>query len=245
MAIASLSRDIELEIAFNVRHLGGYQTRTGKPTSPDFIRSASLHRLTAGSIDRLRDLGVTTIVDLRSTVERERDVTPDVTAAGIRVVHAPVFEQDASPVGLEPEFFGFAKVYEHFLERGKDAYRTLFETMARDDGAVLFHCAAGKDRTGVAAALLLELAGVPATAIVHDYCRSAELLKPMLALWEPRMQERGMSPERAAQLMASNAEDMAATLAYLGARWGDAEGYLQAIGVSDADISAVRARMCG
>ncbi|MCK9519769.1 MAG: tyrosine-protein phosphatase [Dehalococcoidia bacterium] len=242
MVIAFATRDIDIEIAFNVRHLGGYSTRNGKESSHELIRSASLHRLTHTGVGNLREIGVSTVVDFRSSAEREREATPDLRYAGIDVVHAPVFEEDASPVGLSEEFPGFAKVYEHFLEEGARAYRTLFETVARREGAVLFHCAAGKDRTGVAAALLLQLAGVGNADIIEDYTRSAELLRPWRSGWEPKMAERGVSEERAEQLMASNAEDMAATLAFIGMRWGDAEGYLESIGLSRADISAVRAR---
>src|SRR6185295_4977286 len=136
------------------------------------------------------------IVDLRSRVERERDVTPDTSWAGISTVAAAVFEQDASPVGTDSERFpGFATVYRRMLMSGRAAYRTLVETIARGDGSVLYHCAAGKDRTGVATALLLGLAGVSDEDIVADYARSAGLVAPMLKLWEPKMRERGVSPE--------------------------------------------------
>ena len=243
MVIELATRDIDLEIAYNVRHLGGYPAGKGKQTTPDAIRSASLHRLMRNGVGRLRDLGVTVVVDLRSTAERQREATPDLAYAGIENVHAPVFEADGSPTGMSQEFPGFAKVYEQILERGAKAYRTLFETLARSDGGVLFHCAAGKDRTGVAAALLLQLAGVSNQDIVADYKRSAELLLPMVPQWEPEWKARGIPEERVRQLLASNPEDMEATLRFIGMRWGHAEGYLEAIGVSRSDISALRARL--
>jgi protein-tyrosine phosphatase len=243
MVIALATRDIDIEIAFNVRHLGGYLAYGELRTSTELVRSASLHRLTPAGVGRLREIGVQTVVDFRSTAERHRDTTPDLSYAGIQAVHAPVFEEDASPVGLSREFPGFATVYQHFLEAGAQAYRSLFETVARREGGVLFHCAAGKDRTGVAAALLLQVAGVANDDIVEDYSRSAELLRPAFAEWEPRMAERGVSKEHVEKLLASDAPDMAATLEFIGLRWGHAEGYLESIGVSRSDISAVRERM--
>ncbi len=243
MVIELATRDIDLEIAYNVRHLGGYAAGKDKQTTADAIRSASLHRLTRNGVGRLRDMGVRVVVDLRSTAERERDTTPDLAYAGIENVHAPVFEADASPTGMSEEFPGFAKVYERLLERGARAYRTLFETLARNDGSVLFHCAAGKDRTGVAAALLLQLAGASNEDIIADYKRSAELLTPMIPHWEPEWRARGVPEERVRQLLASNPEDMKATLHFIGMRWGHAEGYLESIGMSRDDISALRARL--
>lgn len=243
MANATLTRDLEIEVVFNARHIGGYATANGNRTAETVIRAASLARLEDAGVARLRDMGVRTIVDLRSTEERERDVTPTVAWAGIDVVAAPVFEQDASPVALSEDFAGFAAVYQRMLETGRDAYRVLVETLARREDRLLVHCAAGKDRTGVAAALLLSLAGVDAETIVSDYARSAELLAPQWSAWEPRMRERGVDPERVRPLMASDPADMAATLVHIELRWGSAEGYLADVGVSAADREAARARM--
>ena len=237
------TREIPVQVAYNVRHLGGYLTASGRTTSRATVRSASLHRLTSDGLGALRDNGVRAIVDFRSQVERERDVTPDAAAFGLNRVNAPVFEQDASPVGLEGEFTGFATVYVSMLESGRNAYRSLFETIATTDGAVLFHCAAGKDRTGVAAALLLSLVDVPDTTIVEDYALSETLLAPVLSEWLPRMAERGIDEQRARAILAAKPDDMIATLAYIRARFGSSEGYLTEVGVAASAISEVRAKL--
>lgn len=243
MDTTSVDRELRLEVAHNVRHLGGYGTRDGRVTTGVAVRSASLHRLTSRGLEGLRELGVSTIVDLRSDVERAREVTPDTRRFGIEVVHAPVFQQDASPVGLAGEFPGFAVVYAMFLEVGRPAYRVLFETLAEAEGRVLFHCAAGKDRTGVGAALLLELAGVDDAAIIEDYVMTERLLAPLKDQWLPQMRERGFDETKAAALLAAPRRDMEETLRHLRERFGDAEGYARAIGVSDRVVSAVRARL--
>lgn len=243
MELTITDRELRLEIAHNVRHLGGYATSDGRTTHDGIIRSASLHRLTDTGMRHLAEAGVRTIIDFRSDMEVERDVTPDSTPYGIRRVHAPVFQQDASPVGLETEFTGYAPVYERFLDSGRGAYRTLFETAAEAEGRVLFHCAAGKDRTGVAAALLLDLAGVGEPTIIEDYRLTETLLAPVLAEWLPRMAERGIDSERAMALMAAPADAITATLTHLRDRYGSGEGYMREIGVSETAISAVRARM--
>lgn len=242
-----LTRDLVVEVVPNIRHLGGYRTRDGRETTcTPLVRSASLHRLSAGGIAALADSGVKTVVDLRSGMERERDVTPDLAPFGIVTVHAPVFESDASPVGQDPrDFPGYAVVYERMLASGQPAYRRLFETVAEAEGGVLFHCAVGKDRTGVGAALMLSVAGVSEADVIADYERSEGLLAHLFAEMLPRMQERGIDEALGRRLMAAPAADMAAMLAHIDRTWGSAEGYLLDIGVSTGALSAVRARLVG
>lgn len=238
------ARELAIEVAHNVRHLAGLRTRDGRTTTArDVVRAASLHRLLPAGIGTLADGGIRTVIDLRSQFERERDVTPDLARFGMTTVFAPVFEMDASPVGQTPgDFPGYAEVYRRMLERGRAAYRCLVETVADAEGGVLFHCAAGKDRTGVGAALLLQVAGVRDEDIVDDYRVSAERLAPVLGEWLPRMKARGIDLEHATRLMASDAVEMEATLSHIRATWGTAEGYLLDIGVAPAAIGAVRAR---
>lgn len=244
MTLTITNRELRLEVAHNVRHMGGYKTRDGRTTTDTVIRSAGLHRLTDAGLRSLADSRVSTVVDLRSTLERERDITPNPATVGIKHVFAPVFEQDQSPVGQShDEFPGYAVVYQRMLESGRNAYRTLFEVVADSEGAVLFHCAAGKDRTGVGAALLLGLAGVDHATIVEDYAISAALLEPLMNDWLPKMAERGVSEEHGRKLLASPAEDMEATLLHIESTYGGAAGYLESIGVSPATMSAARARL--
>jgi len=237
------NRELRLEIAHNVRHIGGYRTSSGRITSETVIRSASLHRLTDNGMRGLAEAGVTTIIDFRSDEERQRDVTPDPRPYGIRHVHAPVFQQDASPVGIEHEFAGFGPVYARFLDTGRHAYRTLIEVTAESDGRVLFHCAAGKDRTGVAAALFLDLAGVDEETIIADYTLTETLLRPMLDQWLPEMRERGIDEARANLLLGAPREAIETALQYLRDTHGSAEGYAHDLGVSRDTISALRAKL--
>ncbi len=243
MTLETLTRELRLEVAHNVRHLGGYETADGKRTNAFAVRSAGLHRLTPAGLGTLADAGVEVIVDLRSRVERERDATPAPEPFGIRRVEAAVFEQDASPAGLGENFAGFAPVYRSMLEIGKPAYRTLFTTMAETHGTVLFHCAAGKDRTGLAAALLLELLEVADETIVADYALSERLLAPQFEAWLPKMRERGIDERRARALMASEPEVMRDTLAHIRERYGSGEGYLRELGLTPGLLQSLRQKM--
>ena len=236
------TRELRLEVAHNVRHIGGYHGEAGT-TRDDIVRSAGLHRLTERGLSALVDAGISTIIDLRSSAEREEHATPDTAPFGIRHIHNPIWETDASPAGLGDGFKGYAPVYRSMLEIGARPYRSLFETIAASTDGVLFHCAAGKDRTGVAAALLLKLAGVPDADVIEDYALSETLLAPMFAEFAPRMAERGVDQAKARALMASSPEAMAETLAHLHQRYGSAEGYMSEIGMSPAAINELKARL--
>ena len=241
-------RTLRLEGVHNARHLGGHPTASGQPTiAADLVRSGALHELTPAGMDALRDHGVRTIVDFRSAVERDLHPTPDLSGHGIAVVGAPVFENDALPDSLarRDRYPGHAAIYRDFLTMGGDAWRALCETIAANAGGVLFHCSVGKDRTGVAAALLLELAGVPDDRIVADYARSAPELAPVLEERAASFQKRGISPHIGRLMMDAPPEAMEATLAFLRGRWGSAAGYLGAIGLDAATVAAVRARLLG
>ena len=242
MTLTISKRELRLEVAHNVRHIGGYQGTQGV-TSESIVRSAGLQSLTERGLAALADSGITTIIDLRSSVERGEHATPDATAFAIRSIHNPIWEADASPAGLGDEFDGYAPIYRSMLETGAPAYRLLFETISQSSEGVLFHCAAGKDRTGVAAALLLDLAGVAESDIIEDYALSETLLAPMFAEFAPRMAERGIDEKKARKLMASDPAAITDTLAHLRSQHGDAEGYMRHIGMAPSSIAELRVRL--
>ncbi len=247
MTTAIVTRTLTFEVAFNVRHMGGYRTRGGRETRPEIIRAASLHRLTDAGVDSLVAHGVRTVIDLRSDKEREDLPTPNMAAHGVNHVYAPVFRQDASPGSFAKDFQGYGPIYRRFLDTGRDAYRALFEVLADSDGGVIFHCAAGKDRTGVAAALILDLAGVLDEDIVSDYSASAALLKDAFKDWRPTTSPPPDAPvlteEQRAKLLGSEPEYMEETVEYLRGRWGSGRGYLRDLGLDDRIIDRARARI--
>jgi protein-tyrosine phosphatase len=238
-----LHRELAIEGINNLRHIGHYPTRHGRQTAPHIYRSASLHRMPPEAMEALAEAGIRTIVDFRSEQERTEFATPALHDYGIAVIEAAVFQSDASPVGLDKEFPGFAAVYTTFLETGAAAYRSLAEAIANSEGGLLFHCAAGKDRTGVAAALLLDLAGVDDEHILEDHSHSFYLLSELAPQWKAAMSERGMDPARVDVMLASDPEDIAALLVHLRERWGSAAGYFRAIGVAEETLRVVRLRI--
>jgi protein-tyrosine phosphatase len=236
-------RDISLEVAHNVRHVGGFVARDGRTTSDRLIRSGNLANLTPAGIGKLRALGVRAVVDLRMPEEVRQKPAPDLASWGIETVRAPVIDDNHPLARFEGEWLTIPAQYERLLEAGMTAYRTLFQTIADCDGAVLYHCSAGKDRAGLATALLLDMAGVEWAQITSDYSRSADLLRSEFPRWEVEFRQLGLNTDQIAQLLCSKAEDMAATLDCISARWGSSEGYLAAAGLSETARSAVRRRI--
>jgi len=176
---------VPLEGGSNFRDLGGYRTKDGRVVRRGAVfRSAHLGNLTAVDRSALGRLGVRTIVDLRGineaaeTPHRVDGVDCRIVGAhieprlGDRIV-AAVADGSASP-HLMMQFL--TEHYRDYPHRCAPGFRTLFGTLS--DGAhrpLVFHCTAGKDRTGFASALLLTLLGVPWETVMDDYLRTNEL----------------------------------------------------------------------
>ena len=159
---------LPLKGTYNTRDLGGYATRDGVTAWKRFLRSDSLTNLQPEDIDFLRSYQLTTIIDLRSSQEIEKEPTPDIP--GVENWAISLIPDNIGDVTqLKKPLLDMSDLYIQILEERKNQMKQVFETMAAAEGCVLFHCAAGKDRTGVVAMLLLHLADVTAADIVVNY----------------------------------------------------------------------------
>src|SRR5215203_650688 len=166
-------RLIELEAVHNFRDLGGYPARGGTITRwHQLYRADGLYRMSAADIETVRALGLRTVVDLRSDAEIEKWGTFPRTAIEVTFAHHAVIDQTWDHEGHEDqtdhEFLVWA--YREMLAVGSPRFARAIEALAQP-GALpaVFHCAAGKDRTGLLAALLLESLGVPRSVVLADY----------------------------------------------------------------------------
>lgn len=181
-------RQMPLEGGRNFRDLGGYKTIDGKSVKwGKLYRSGMLAKLTDADYEYLARRNIQTIIDFRTTQERENEPTqwragqPEHLAwnydfeidqeALIGVFTAPKFHVEAVDALLVDMYPGLA-------ESQKAHYRALFANLVNDDSPLLFHCTAGKDRTGIAAALILTALGVDRQTITADYELSERLLDP-------------------------------------------------------------------
>jgi protein-tyrosine phosphatase len=177
VSVADPQRLVPLVGAYNFRDLGGYPTTDGRATRwGRLFRSDTLHELTDEDVVLLRRVGLASIIDLRTPSEVERGGRGLLSSEPIRYVNVSVLqgeagEQEAAPT---PRGGDTAKRYLSYLETGRSALVEAFGIMAESASyPLVFHCHAGKDRTGVLAALVLACIGVERIAIVDDYVLTA------------------------------------------------------------------------
>ena len=242
-----MSRRIAFEGIDNFRDFGGYAAGLGRLKSGLLYRSAQPARATPGDLAKLADLGVALIVDLRRTNEREREPWPGFPAQ--------VIENDIGQDGLDEwatfiaasdltveSFRAYMVDYYRkapFQRRHLDLYRRYFRALAEGEGAILVHCTAGKDRTGILCALTHHLAGVHDDDIVEDYLltNDAERLEKRLPMIREVIREttgRAASDEALMTAMRVEAEYLAEAFAVMAERHGSLDGYLdQALGLDE------------
>lgn len=217
---------LEVPGAENVRDIGGYPGRDGRPVRKGrFIRAGAMHSLTPDGVAQVRRLGISCIVDLRSTMEVRKAADTLAWDAQIGYIHVPMLDHINSTLSTG-DISGFppsmAHVYVDLLENGKRDFLRVFQVFA-DPGysTVLYHCTAGKDRTGLSTMLLLGLAGVSDADILDDYSHSEDLLTPFetdLAL--------------PSYLFESKPATLRAALDHLDSGYGGIPQYLRSIGVT-------------
>lgn len=228
--------------AFNIRDLGGYAHAGGETRWRRLLRADGLHRLTPEGIDALVAAGVTTIVDLRHDNELASHPNPFRDHAAVTYRHLSLFE-DLAPVAMTSGDV-LLDLYLEALERRGGAIVGILDALAEAPaGVALFHCTAGKDRTGLIAALVLGLAGVPAETIVEDYARTGPNIAPLLDIILAEAGARGMDPEALRPLLACEPVTMLRTLEHIDRRWGSVDGYLAAMGLTPATAARLRARL--
>lgn len=181
---------IRLDAASNFRDIGGYQTADGKTVRSGLVfRSNKLSSLTTADQQKLTAAGITLDVDLRNSSERKDD--PDLLPAGIRYQVADVVSinhgiwfHEFVPITLgraliDSQTSGSSNIgqsigYPFMVSfRGSDfAFRDLVTAVAANPGGTVYHCTAGKDRTGWGTAVLLSILGVPRATIEADFLKS-------------------------------------------------------------------------
>jgi len=237
----SPSRWINLSGAVNVRDLGGYKTETGSTRWLNLFRADNLHRLTEEDQSILLDMGIRTIIDLRHRTEVE--AAPNIFADHPQILYRniPIFRQVPS-AEQRSRIPDLSAAYRYMVENCKVGFGEALAAIAdADAGAVLYHCTAGKDRTGILTALLLSLVGVAPDDIAFDYALTAEAMKRLRPIFLEQLSKMGGSVEET--LLLSEAADMAGLLIYIDEQYGNAYKYVQSLGLTDAEISRIRTRL--
>lgn len=216
------ARTLRIGGVLNARDVGGLRGELGRVRTGLVLRAACLSGLDAQGARTLGDLGLRTVIDLRTPLERREE--PNRTGqepglAGVREVHVELLATLYDLPG-EP-----AELYRHLIANCGPGIVAVLDALAAP-GALpaLVHCLVGKDRTGLTVALLLDLLGVDRATIIEDYLESNASLGAV-----------ARTPVRA--------EVMEAALAELDERYGSPQGYLVEHGLSEATVKALRSAL--
>jgi protein-tyrosine phosphatase len=253
-------RRIDFEGIENFRDFGDYAAAGGRLKRGRLWRSGHHGRATDADLARMADLGLSVIVDLRRANEREREpcrrwdgfaarvVESDIPEAQVDEWREFVVRSDLSAGSFRDYMLDYYRKAP-FWSRHLALYRTWLEALASEDGPVLVHCAAGKDRTGIACALVHHMAGVHHDDLVADYLltNDAERMQrrlPLMAEYVRELNGRTPSDEAMFTAMRVEAEYLEVAFRVIGERYGSLDGYLeQALGVDAAMRQALLERV--
>jgi protein-tyrosine phosphatase len=238
-------RHLAWEGCYNVRDLGGLPTADGRKTRwSAVIRSDVPGRLTEAGWQALWDYGVRTVIDLRGAQEAvEYPYEPGgETAEKPAYVNLPLEHYYPHVGELIQRAESRGEVYHIILDHYPDLIAAALRAIGNaEPGGVVIHCHAGKDRTGMIAALLLGLAGVAADLVAADYAVSQERLRP---LYEQLVAEAGGEEQVSFWSKPTVTEEvMLGMLDHLASGYGGVEGYARAAGLTEEEIAGIRRRM--
>jgi protein-tyrosine phosphatase len=240
-----MQRLIVLDGCLNFRDLGGYPTTDGRRVRwRQLFRSDALHLLSGADVAHLRDtLHIGDVVDLRSTAEVETDGRGPLGAETIRFHHLPLFDGDTTARSERPAAYTLADRYFLLAEFAKVPIARVITTLAGTTAPAVYHCAAGKDRTGVISAVLLGLLGVRDEIIVADYAATQENID---AIIDRLMASEGYQTLLSAlppDTLHAQPETMVSFLARIRLEYGSMHEYARSAGVPDEAIVQLEARL--
>jgi protein-tyrosine phosphatase len=246
-------RTLPLGSGVNFRDLGGYAAAGGRRTRWGRVfRAGSLADLSDDDVAYLGQLGLARSCDLRST--QEATDHPDRLPPGALGDHRPVVAR-VHPLRRMWAFYRkrsqvqalLADGYRVMLDQNAPLFAGLLRSAADPANLPLVvHCTAGKDRTGLAVALLLDVLGVPDEVILADYTLSNAAFDVLLGRMREQMQplySLGLSEAQARPFLLAEARTLESALAYLRRRHGSAETYLAKAGLDDTTLANLRATL--
>jgi protein-tyrosine phosphatase len=206
------------------------------------VRSDNISALNTAGIQAMWDYGINAVLDLRSGQEIARFPSPFEPADfGPHYLHVPLVDDAlAEELTRTPST---PQRYQMMLDRRQEAIGRIVTTIARVEEPLVFHCFAGKDRTGLVAAMLLSAAGVKPDVIAADYAETDQHLAERYEEWlaaAPADRVEAMRDE-----LRCPPEWMLGVLDHLDRTWGGAEPYLTAAGVEPQDLLRVKAKLTG
>jgi protein-tyrosine phosphatase len=256
--ISPKSRLLKIPGVINFRDLGGYQTRTGQTVKwGQLYRSGDLSKLKPRGLDTISDFGLYAVLDFRSNYEAER--RPSRVPEGLQEIHLPVMDQVNRDISQQirerlknKEYEGFdpdgliLKAYQQFATEFTPAFKTFIQTVLHARGSpVLWHCSAGKDRTGYAAAILLRLLEVDQSVIYQDYLLSNQYVRRINGQILPAIIARGYKAYKMiSPLMSVQKNWLRASFESIDNEWGSFDDYLRdGLALNPSEVQQMRANL--
>lgn len=240
----TMERLIDLEGAVNFRDLGGYDTLDGHRTRwRTLFRADGLSELSEADFAVMADLGIRTVVDLRSGYEVEQSRF-NVEAHPVDFHHFPFIDQlpHAEEWDRRPGLLG-AQYKEMLVDAAPQIIGALGALSAPDAQPAVFHCTAGKDRTGLLSALLLSLLGVPEETVIDDYALSGAAMERLRAKLMIKYPDGKNVIAEIDEVFSAEPSNMVDLFAYLRERYGTVAEYATQVGVPEQVVSRLRATL--
>jgi protein tyrosine/serine phosphatase len=243
-ADTEIERHITLENALNFRDVGGYRTADGRHVRwRRMFRAGGLSNLSPADLAVLRELGIATVLDLRSTAEWESGRFP-VDDHPVAFHHLPLVEEILDPTRYEVPEGMLAARYQEIAQIGSSYIAQAISIVAdADTHPIVVHCLAGKDRTGVVVALVLALLGVPDEVVAEDYALSNLAMAALRERAEASGVPQRRSPAVSNEVFSAKPSNIAALFAALRDAHGSLEDYVISSGVKPAAIESLRAAL--
>ena len=233
-------RQIEFEKVINFRDLGGYRTRDGRTVAwRRVFRSAELRHMSGNDLEKLRgEIGLTSVLDLRNSYEVEHQGRGLLGEAGFKYYNVPFISGDGGPEPRIPSYEGFhsmGEFYVHLVRQNgfnRQVLAALEIVADPDNHPLVFHCAAGKDRTGILAAVILGILDVSDDDIQQDYCLSAFHMEMVRNRLKNAPKLSADVPELPDFAWEATQESMALLLSALRREYGSMKDYLSIHGAA-------------
>lgn len=252
------TRRIALEGAPNLRDLGGYQTTDGKQVRwRRVFRSGQLTALTDKDYLTLAEFGIVAVCDFRREDERKAQPTTWKGPTSPRLLTMVPSAATGTATGTPPDPVGVTRrggsaqdvadqmraSYASYASRYATSYRQIIDLILEDAGPILYHCTAGKDRTGMFSAVLLLLLGVPRDTVYSDYLLSNDYAATPVGIARYAAAAK-VAPAAAQALLGVERSYLDTGLAAIDTQYGSFDGYRRtALKLSDQELARLKARL--
>lgn len=220
----------------NCRDIGGYPTENGATQFGRFIRCGIVNTPDDCEIQKLEELGVTTVIDLRGTYEANETPLGLDRIKGADVYNLPLYEFNvATQEGMN---LPINEIYDMIINTQQEHIARVLRTIANaKDGVIMYNCFFGKDRTGILTMLLLSIAGVAEDDIIADYQQTYTYVKSYIkahkdVLWDQNSEKHFSLPET-----------MENVISMINEKYGSVMAYIHSLGLTEDEIQKIRIKL--